>query len=1396
MPNNNTNIKYCEYFDVDEKYFPCIDESAINNGAPWNKTFPHETFLKLLKDAESMLSGKTNRSLWIHGAYGTGKSQCAYTLMKLLEVSEDEARQYWNSFEPLKRNSALLEKILGHKAQGIVTAYRYASGSIVTPQKLFFAVQESVKKALERRNIPYKGENTLKESVIQWLKDGCHNRFINDLLQKPKWHSVFSQSTADEIIDALCKQKDVSELIDNIFLLAGQEGITALDLTADSLRNWLVDVIDNNKIKLVLIWDEFSDYFRQNANSLGEFQKIVSLCQEKPFYFVIVTHPVSSLIHGYAGANGTNPWSVVQQRFDKVEIALPDNIAFDLIGHAFNVKTAAKAQWNEITNVLNKRVFNAGNAVNKAVCINDPETIRKMLPIHPIAALVLKNIASGFQSNQRSMFDFIKLPKDTDAKAFEWFIANTTPFSDRSVLTVDMLWDFFYEKGKDYLSADIKLILDTFSLQTQLNEKEKIVLKTVLIMQAIDQRLGGSIPILKPTDQNLSYAFAGDCDELENSCKNIAKELVRKGILIENPVGNGKIAYSAAVLAGDGVKIDAFKKEIRKESEKMENLLKKAPDIASALSLSPALKLRYAADPQTGRIPVAAISDFKRLMDALKNKDVDWHFYAVLALAKTEEESSRFRSLIKETIADPSYKNIAIIDALSTPLGEEAFEQYVDYSAMAKYYCGNNNKQAREYEKKANDVLEIGWKKRIGDGQFIVCSYADPDGEKANGAANAQKIMQTIVRDRFPYVQDFANNLTEAQLKLTQAKKSAQCGIDADSVAGIVKGCEKSVLGKVWQKMNYWEAEELSDEPVVIIKKTVDKLIAESFKKNGKISVKEIFDCLETDFGFSVCNMSAFIAGFLLKEYSADPFRSMDEDGTTEKMTPGKLSEMIANCIGKSNPKLTYIVSLTEEERAFCALTETAWNIPPDKCGGPTQASFLVQEKMHELGYPVWCLKEIDADGVFDIVELYARLVQSKGDDAHKIANEIGKIASRRKTSADSLKALLTTDICAKGMKLFLERFENGRLPKIADEIGASSAMLTDVKKLFAVQCAALWSNATGENEIRKLLTEYEIIRATNALLNASAHNKDEAYRAWRDTLNFIGFSCESVKAKHPELGKFLDKLLQIAKCEDMLPDAMNCFLNEMTNLNAEIKKLLGNPTAVFQEAYAPYLEGFSDAECEEIKNRITENLFIASSSASNAAVKKAAETYRKDQIGSRLSDFWRQKTGGTKNPRDWSEKHRTPILCCVGKSRYAEAKRAFSALCNGAQNESQIKEALSFLENQDSAGFFADIASQTHRDDCFRECIIGNYAELLPDEETVRTALEATGISAYEWNDNPAVKDKVKRLASAEYNAGGSDKVIDIICKMSDAELKQWLTDVVCKDMDLGVKIIVNTES
>ena len=45
-------------------------------------------------------------------------------------------------------------------------------------------------------------------------------------------------------------------------------------------------------------------------------------------------------------------------------------------------------------------------------------------------------------------------------------------------------------------------------------------------------------------------------------------------------------------------------------------------------------------------MPVVTMADFKKVMDVLKNKDADWHFYSVLALAKTDEEAQALLELL------------------------------------------------------------------------------------------------------------------------------------------------------------------------------------------------------------------------------------------------------------------------------------------------------------------------------------------------------------------------------------------------------------------------------------------------------------------------------------------------------------------------------------------------------------------------------------------------------------------------------------------------------------------------------------------------------------------------------------------------------------------------------
>ncbi len=1379
--------KYREYFDIDDRYFPCIDDAAINAGAPWDNTYPHSTFIGMLTEMERALARQNNgKTLWIEGAYGTGKSQCAYALRKILEVPEAELRKYWNRYEPLKNKTDLLEKLIGHKKKGIVVAYRYASGGIMSARDLFFAIQESVKSALVQQNVPYLGENTLKESIIAWLEDTDHKLMFNSLLQNPdkEWRALFSQSTADEVLNALRKNSEVKSLVDNIFRLADKEGITALTIDADRLIAWLTDIIDRNNVRIVLIWDEFSDYFKNNRESLSEFQRIAALVQNKHFYFVVVTHEPQQI---YVADNDRGTQSKVSDRFISIPIVLPDNIAFDLIGHAFNVKSAAKPQWNILADDLNDRVKNSRSRVMGVAKIDNPQVMKDIMPLHPMAALILKNIASAFKSNQRSMFDFIKSSNTDDVKAFQWFIENTGPFDDHPLLTVDMLWNFFYEKGRDNLTSDIRLILDTFPQQQNLRDDEKAVLKAILIMQAIDQRLGGTIDLLKATDQNLSYVFEGisDLDGIKSA--RLAKGLKDKGILVSNPIGGGRYVYAAAVLAGDQAKIDEHKKNVRQSSTTSK--LVTEGGLSTVLSLPPALRLRFESEPGTGKITPVTAADFTRTINILRDKDTTWNFHAVIAFARDEGEAATFRKTLKTAVADKQYKNIVFIDALSTPLGSEAFEQYVDFSAMAMYYQGSNNTSSRDNSDKAKRVLDPDWKNRIYNGQFVVYTYANPEGEKLGNGQGVVSVLQTIVTTKFPNVFDFARGLTESQLKITQGmKQSAKAGI-TQITSGVVVGIEKHVLPTVWKTDNYWENPTTSSLPISKIKVEVDKFIRSAFDHGGQISIGRIYDFLENSYGFAPCNLSAFIAGFLLKEYGSEPYRYSDSSGGHEQMTPDKLAEMLGNYIGKS-PKPTYIVKMTADEMTFYDLTEKAWGIQPNSCSSAGQAAIAVTAKMRELNLPVWCLEEVDTTGVFDVVQKYSELVQKEGNEAHEKAVEIGKIASVKPSFVNNLSVLLTKENCRDGMREYLHSFEGGKIIELATAIGAENNVLTDICHLFEVKHSCLWDKKTGEDEIRKLLTEYSVVKESNAILNVSAHSLAGAFKEWRERLKFIGISCDALRAKHPALAKILDTLLKICKQEDILPEQLKAFHSELVMHGAEIKELLNNDRSVFAEIYELYLEDLSDDDIANVKIASGTGLFELSKTDCNIKVKRAAEEFRKNQLKSQLFNLWRDKTG-TKNPHEWSNLYKTPILCCISEDEYEEAKKAFGTLNRNEGTDVEIKDSLAFLES--TTTLFDALADDDKRNTAFTRDIIGEYNVLLPDPDKVRDTLSRLSVDVYDWRDNPGVKRKVKQLAEAEYNAGGSDKVLQKIDEMDDAQLKQYLKRLVKDNITVGIEILIS---
>lgn len=975
--------KYRHYFDIDPDYFPAVNEAVINkNPDMWKKYYPHATFVKLLKDMVSVLRREQKRSIWVEGAYGTGKSHAVLTLKKLLDASEEETKEYFQKFQ---MDNDLFNKLQGAKNSGeILTVHRYGSSSIRSDHNLVFAIQESIEKAFKDKGIENKGNSALKGAIVKWLCDDANKNYFNSLVTG-EYSNMFGGDNADNILDKLKSFSGdaLIALMDKIFKVADERQIKVLSLDTTGLVDWIKEIIKANNLKaIVFIWDEFTEFFNNNTRSLTGFQEIAEISETDPFYLVIVTHKSAGLFD-----DADKDKSKILDRFIKPTciIELPENMAFQLMGAAMekNKDEAVLEDWEMTVDDLYDRTHDSRNVVKSSANISDKE-LKDILPIHPYTALLLKHISSAFDSNQRSMFDFIKNDRGDEIKGFQWFIDNYGPDDENPLLTIDMLWEFFYEKGKEYLSHDIRSILDCYSRAAtkQLSNEEKRVLRTVLLLQAISQKVGDSVELFIPNEKNINNAFEGS-DMDSGAAGRCAEKLVRDEVLYKKPLGGGKTQYSALINAGDMAAVDKFKEEVKRKST---STLVNEGQVSEAVTLGGALKLRY-------EMRYVSSSDFDSTIKLLRNQETNYtnKIVAVVSFAKDDSESAVIGKKIKDALNDGSYKMI-FVDATTTPLGKDGYEQYCENMAQAMYHQGKDNNLARQYETNAKEALKK-WKNRISSGEFIVYTDEKQEGERATTIEMLYSTLSYINKSKYKNCLEGSYNVVDSMYMPSSLKQGVACGVKQE-VQGQFKSANpatklENALGEAW----HYEGKYWIDKPHLLISKVkdhVESIIKEAFDNGGRISIARIYDELKTEpFGFMPCNLSAFVLGFVLKEYVNDSF-SWSDGLTNDSLSINKLQEMIDEIIKLQitpNPRYKdkYIVAMTEDEKAFNEATSVAFDIPKNLCTSIEQTREHIRNKMKEYTFPIWTIKSIIAneetktnkDDLVKIIDYYCGIANS-----------------------------------------------------------------------------------------------------------------------------------------------------------------------------------------------------------------------------------------------------------------------------------------------------------------------------------------------------------------------------------------------------------------------------------
>jgi hypothetical protein len=117
------------------------------------------------------------------------------------------------------------------------------------------------------------------------------------------------------------------------------------------------------------------------------------------------------------------------------------------------------------------------------------------------------------------------------------------------------------------------------------------------------------------------------------------------------------------------------------------------------------------------------------------------------------------------------------------------------------------------------------------------------------------------------------------------------------------------------------------------------------------------------------------------------------------------------------------------------------------------------------------------------------------------------------------------------------------------------------------------------------------------------------------------------------------------------------------------------------------------------VKNGLENGLFVREKSETYQAVNGRVKEVKRNQAKTRLRKTWAEKTG-SKTPSEWSQTHKTPILCMVPDMEYAEAKRAFETLNRPNSEESEITAAEAWLGE---AIWLADLGDKAKRDAAFK---------------------------------------------------------------------------------------------
>ena len=632
----------------------------------------------------------------------------------------------------------------------------------------------------------------------------------------------------------------------------------------------------------------------------------------------------------------------------------------------------------------------------------------------------------------------------------------------------------------------------------------------------------------------------------------------------------------------------------------------------------------------------------------------------------------------------------------------------------------------------------------------------------------------------------------------------ATCGITEETKGTFRSGNEstklENALKDAWKIEKYWEN---SHSYIAKLKKTVDCLIEENYKDHDRISIGQIYNMLkEEPYGFMPCNITAFILGFILKEYANGTY-SYSDNVTTDTLDTDKLAIMISEIIKQENTpdkryKDKFIVTLTDSERAFNKATSEAFGVDPKYCVSITDTRSRIREQMKTFAFPIWLVEyaiddvtfKSSKDIVIRLIERYCAIANNQNDDKGKsdsdIAIEIGDTCLEYSDAVEDLKSVLTKDRCKQGMLKYLETYEGGKLVSIAKSVGDGGQYINHLEYKFSSDAANwVWNKETVNGKIDELITEYEIIEHSNKVL-AKNTTYVETIRAWCDKIGQIRLAYSVIKNNIDEGNEFYEMLRDLKKANSLLDSQKKKFLDLLAANVDNFRTFMSSQAEMFEKSCAHYMY---DLSLDDVRAMLDDDQYnfkgsyISEPDKYYEKVQKAVTTYKGTLEHVKLRKKWKELTD-TDSPFDWSTKYFMPIMVMVPDQEVAIARKAFSTINSGKNDSEAIASAMDYISKM---SYVDRLNRKEERDKAFTEAFLKEYSI-----DKVKDYLKAhVSDQPNFWLESKDVAAKIKALATASYMESGYGKAKKIIDEMPAEKVKDYLKQLIEDNIVVGVEII-----